>query len=62
MIFPFILLLLFGIYLVYSGIVDSPPFQFKEDGGWEYSRFPNKYWAIAVGIVIIGGDTYYTFF
>lgn len=56
---PFIFSLSIGVYFLYSGINDKPPFEVMQtDDGWHYSRFPNKYWAIATGILFIGGGIY----
>lgn len=47
--------LLMGIYFIRSGIRDKPPFEFMQiEKGWGASRFPNKSWAIATGIFLIG--------
>jgi hypothetical protein len=43
-----------GIYFLYSGIIDKPPFEFLQiKKGWFYSKLPNRYCAIVFGIFFI---------
>lgn len=51
-----------GSYFLFCGISNKPPFEDMQTGnGWDYSKFPNKYWAMGTGIVIIGVSIFITF-